>query len=613
MALDSSQSFPESREINKDKLSFMSASFSKIKRFGFLLLPLILTLLYVALSDRAPYYDSVRNLIVAQEMQEKGIPTYFEFAYWQKPPFPMYLWSFFASLFNLHVYSTGKFFTLFFAFLSLILAYKIVQGITGNNRYAIMATILLGVHPLMVQFSGEIMDDMPNLFAFLATLFFFMSGIRKEKPFYFALAGLAFGIGMLTRVQILVVLPALLVYAFMEKHMTIFSKKYITHYLIFALVAFLAMTPYLYYRSTNTQMSIFYQALTETLTGRAAFSPTGSVGSPWYYYILDSPNIFSFPLIFFIVGTIFFAKRREKNLIFPFLWFLIFFVAMHFFSVKGNRLLIPLFLPFMLMAIYGIEAIAHNRKGILYGTFAVLAGLTLLHSLLNPIYGGHYPFEWKMWDYILSLDEPLATQDLYRGTTIHMAYGTVKLLTGVYADFFHADADSKDAVAAAIMLNTPYVLFAGNVEKEPPLEKVKLFEECNCTLFRIDNQTYNSIRSSGAILKTYGDGKPVDGVRVSVYDYNGKLVYHGRSNKGEFLLPIANADIIVSAMKVCYTENHQRLRLENGSIRACEIKTRPSPSQPQAQEQYLECNELVDKIEISYKGCLNHQFPLDRF
>ncbi|MBI4173270.1 MAG: hypothetical protein HY519_00960 [Candidatus Aenigmarchaeota archaeon] len=409
---------------------------------------------------------------------------------------------------------------------------------------------------------------------------------------------------MLTRVQIIVILPILFAYLFYEKRFSAISKPMLLKAFVFLVSGFMIMAPYLYYRSANTGMSIFHQAIYETLAGQAAFSPTGKVGQPWDYYFSNSFDTFYFALPFFFAGLLYSWRLKDGKMIFPLLWFLIMFSVLQFFSVKGTRLLFPIFPAFMLIAVYGMHAIAKRRK-VFHAVFAVVAILTALYGIAttSQVYAGHYPFEWPMWDFIRSLNEPLATQDLYHGTTIRMAYGTVKLLTGTYADFFHAEANEPEAILAAVRLNTPYILFAGNAERRQPLELVKYFQECNCSLYRIENNTFSQILGSGTVIYTLADGQPLDGARVSMFDVDGKLLYGGRSSKGRFLIPFKDGDAILSITKICYTQSAYRIRLENGRLSVCTANA----------NQNVACTQQADSFEIAHIGCSNHKFPLDRF
>lgn len=578
-----------------------------------ILISLTFLFIYLSTFNTSPHfddYDVVRDLIVSQEVQIRGIQTYFDSAYWQHPPLLNYSIALVGSLFGINIFLAGEFVILLFSFLSIFIFYKLCIELKDRN-FARIATFVFGVTPMIWMESIQVMHEIPMTFLFIATLYYFLLATKYDKSKYFYISGAFLGLSLLTKSQTIIAIPIMLAYILSERRKAILGEKHaIKNIVIMFLIAGAIYSPYLLYRSVNGAPSFFGErAFTEILTGKADWAPTGDISVPADYYITHIFDIISFSTIFFAIGLYYTYLKKDKTMYLPLIWVALSYLILSIFSHKGARYMITAVPAMVIISVYGIYAITEKIKGrkIFY-----MASMALIAALLvNSIYSNttsqiHWPTNWGMWDDLKSLNNSVLSTDLNKYSKVSMPYGVIKLMTGKFSDIL--PEDPKAGVSFAMMYNTPYLLYDGRPELAYPHIKMKYFEECNCTLYKIDEKL---LFENKTLIKMVSDGKPLEGATLYLVDSGGNIIYRSRSNlNGEIYLPTENYTGLAVASKICYESIQTYIKIDNGKLSLCGLKQRQSAIG--LSENYLEC-KAAESINMNSIGCFEHKYPMSRF
>ncbi len=265
----------------------------------------------------------------------------------------------------------GKILTIFFSTGCIILIYAL--GLRYCNKTtAIISSLFLGFAPIFFLYTGVLHTEIP-------AAFFLLLGIYYYEKHQF-LAGLLFGISMMTRFfQIIVIIPILL-YIIMRKRQEFFH--YIGGFGI-PLLLFFSVNWFLYH---NPVQPFILQAYMTQNTGWIFHQP-------WGYYFIEifKENIFFIGALAGIYA-IFKEKNSEKLLIAAV--FILGFIPFIFEAHKEMRLLISL-LPFLaLLTAYGIYSLLEtvHRKKIVYILLIIFwIGYTIPQLQFNT-YDDHLDF-----------------------------------------------------------------------------------------------------------------------------------------------------------------------------------------------------------------------------
>lgn len=113
------------------------------------------------------------------------------------PPF----YSFLIFLFSpdtTHVEITGRFISLFFGTLTVIPLFYLVKGAIGQ-REAIISALFYSFHPYLVTYSGMLLTEATYWGLLILSVYFFWTGLKKEKVWRATLSGFFLGLAYLTR------------------------------------------------------------------------------------------------------------------------------------------------------------------------------------------------------------------------------------------------------------------------------------------------------------------------------------------------------------------------------------------------------------------------------
>ncbi len=574
--------------------------------------PLVLSLIFISIFyitfDKYPTYDSVKHLIVAEEITQRGIPTYFESVYWQHPPLLHYLIAAASILFKIHVYYGAKIVILGLSFLSLFIFYLLCREIKGTN-FARLSTAMLAFTPLFWSNANDIMQAMGEVFFFITTIYFFYHATKTGEIKPYVLTGIFLGLGMLMRVSAIVIIPILIAYRVFEKRRDVIDLNAIKRIVLIFLVAILIISPYYIYRTNNGGPSMFNQAVEETLKGKAGWLASGDISSPPLQYVTDFFSIASFTTPFLIIGIYFALKRKDRLMSLPLLWFSITMIALSILSHKESRFMIIGLPAIVMLSAYGILGLKEyfKKKEKLFYIIPALLLIALFYSGFSAnTNDGYWPFNFELWGQINNLDSGVIVDTVYENGTI-IPYGIVKLMTNKYSDYIHFENDPDRDIATAISYNTPYLIYPGDPKLDERFIKMKYFSECNCSLYRINETLF-----MGTELEFVDQNNlPLDGARITLFNFNGEYIYSSRANqKGIVLIPTFNFAGIMVADKVCYDRIQQIIKIENGTFQMCEQKQIYNGLLAQTA---LECAQKEPKLQLTYIGCLNHKYAISRY
>jgi 4-amino-4-deoxy-L-arabinose transferase-like glycosyltransferase len=150
--------------------------------------------LYAVLMAQGIAYDSAEYGFVARDfLRGDFIKGLFSPA----PPFyPLLIYLFSPD--TTHVEIAGRFLSLFFGTLSIIPLFYLVKEAIGQKE-AILSALLYTFHPYLVTYSGMLLTESTYWGLLTLSVFFFWTGLRREKVWRIALSGCFLGLAYLTR------------------------------------------------------------------------------------------------------------------------------------------------------------------------------------------------------------------------------------------------------------------------------------------------------------------------------------------------------------------------------------------------------------------------------
>ncbi|NWF91903.1 MAG: glycosyltransferase family 39 protein [Syntrophaceae bacterium] len=138
--------------------------------------------------DSASYGFMARNFLKGQFAKGLSIPGH--------PLYPLLI-----SLFSMdtgQVEVTGRLISLFFGTLTIIPLYFLVKGAIGQ-RGALFSTLFYAFHPYLVSYSGMMLTEATYWGLLVLSVYFFWTGLKRDKIWRIALSGFSLGLAYLTR------------------------------------------------------------------------------------------------------------------------------------------------------------------------------------------------------------------------------------------------------------------------------------------------------------------------------------------------------------------------------------------------------------------------------
>ncbi|NIO20375.1 MAG: hypothetical protein GTN76_06450 [Candidatus Aenigmarchaeota archaeon] len=578
-------------------------------KFEYVWIALIITLLLASTFDQYDYvYDQLRNLIVSDEILKRGIPTFFNLNFYKHPPFLYYLISF-VGLSGISLYTSGQIIVLLFAFLSIVFVYKLGKELFDRN-FARVSSVLFGVSPAFWIWGNRILHETMVYFLFTASLYFLLLGIRKKRTKDWVAFGLLLGLGLLTKVVMLLIIPIFIIFAFLSPNVIKFKKKKphvnleIVKKTIHSLViAFLVYSPYFIYKFVNKAPSILV-TWSEHIRGDIPWA-SEIVRTPWYYYFLNLHASISLTLaLLFAAGLIFMVIRREKRLLLPLIWVLVVIVFFSLPAYKEPRLINSLLPAAVFIGVYGLFEISKTLGRlakvkpvkIILALSILLVAIQMFSSLSVVTNDGHWPADWEMWEYLRGIEDD--------GDVIvsNYEYISIRYFTGKHSDILLWGITEHDILDGMMEGSVYYIFKNSGIVSEDHFQKVKGFEECDCSLYRIKDQFMENV----TFLKVYSKGKPLEGAIISVYDQDAEIVFKTRSNsEGVGFLSLKDGYYYIRGESICYKRSEDYIEVRNKEAYECELVSKNPFS--------VECSDKKYTMNFEYKSCFNHEFTRKRF
>lgn len=104
---------------------------------------------------------------------------------------------------------TLQYLSLFFVTATTLVMAAILKELKLSSSLYLLALLLLGFNPTLFLFSGYISDDTPVLFWGCCVIYFSLKWFNQEKTSYIVACALCFALGVLTKLSLLMLVPAL--------------------------------------------------------------------------------------------------------------------------------------------------------------------------------------------------------------------------------------------------------------------------------------------------------------------------------------------------------------------------------------------------------------------
>ena len=127
------------------------------------------------------------------------------------PPFPLYLMKLLTDC-GLSAETAGVGLNIAMGCCLPVIVYGIAMEITRERKIALCSALLMLLNPSMIELAIEVQRDVIYLFFCGLLIYFLACGIRRQKWFYWGLAGVFFACSFLTRYETLEFVPLIAFY-----------------------------------------------------------------------------------------------------------------------------------------------------------------------------------------------------------------------------------------------------------------------------------------------------------------------------------------------------------------------------------------------------------------
>jgi 4-amino-4-deoxy-L-arabinose transferase-like glycosyltransferase len=290
--------------------------------------------------------DEPRYAQIAKEMlQGEGwiIPHLNSEVYLDKPPLFFWLMAATATVIGGMTEFAARFPAALFALLTLVLLFFLGKKLF-NEKGGFFAALILATNVEFLWLARRACLDTTLTFFTTAAITFLYVGFYQQRGRWvlYLLAYLAMALGVLTKLQIGVIVPALAVgiYFLVRRELGFFKDPaHIPGIALF--VALIGGWLALAYLAGGQEYlrGLLYQKTAST------FLETASHDRPLYYYLINFPGDFVPWIIFFPSALIYglSAEGRKKEFIFVLFWFVVIFVFFSIAKAKRELYLLPLY------------------------------------------------------------------------------------------------------------------------------------------------------------------------------------------------------------------------------------------------------------------------------
>src|SRR6266496_3447567 len=175
--------------------------------------------------------------------------------------------------------NSGRVFMLLYAVGSALLVYLIVRRWSGSRSAALLALVIFSLSPLSITYQRQIFLD--NVATFWLLLSLYLLAVSNSRLLYLVLAGISFGISILSKEVYIIVFPTMIYAAWL--HTTRFQRKFTLVPFIYIVIAvcsgFVLMAvlkdelfPYTWHLPWDTHPHL---SMLDTFVGQAQRGQTG--------------------------------------------------------------------------------------------------------------------------------------------------------------------------------------------------------------------------------------------------------------------------------------------------------------------------------------------------
>ena len=232
-----------------------------------------------------------------------------------KPPLFMWLMSLAYQVFGVNNFA-ARFWSPVFGALSLVLVFYLGK-LLYSRQAGFLSAIVLGTFTTFYTFARHAMTDVPFIFFILASVYFLLLNEKTENTNRYAvLSGLFFGLALMTKQIIALILPliAFVYFAATKKSIRFLFTKRFT---IFWGVGLLTVAPWVIYMTLQFGPDFWYVFLVYSNITRAVVPIEGHAASYLYYfsYLLTNETVLWAILLPFATGLCVFNAvfKRSKN------------------------------------------------------------------------------------------------------------------------------------------------------------------------------------------------------------------------------------------------------------------------------------------------------------
>jgi 4-amino-4-deoxy-L-arabinose transferase-like glycosyltransferase len=345
--------------------------------------------------------DEPRYAEVAKEMllgEGWLVPHLNNAVYLEKPP--LFFWTIAGTarlLGTMNEYA-GFIPSALFALFTLILTFLLGKRLC-NEKVGFYAALILATTIMFFWLARRANIDTPLTFFTTATIFLFFEGFYRQRGrwIFYALAYCAMALGFLTKIQVAVIVPLLVIggYFLIQKEFAFFKDR--SH--LFGLGLFIAVIGGWIVLTSLAGGEDYLRGLLYNRT-TARFFTEPSHQEPIYFYLYAFPGDF-LPWFLFLPSALIYGlseKGRSRGFMFAFIWFSLLFVSFSLIKGKRDFYLLPLYPAAALMVGYLWNALSERPERVEKKLFTIplllLAIVSVVSAIAVPIVaaiiGPHY-------------------------------------------------------------------------------------------------------------------------------------------------------------------------------------------------------------------------------
>jgi len=338
--------------------------------------------------------------------------------FWLRPPMLSIIFA--GSYFIYHHLFTAAVMVALLGTLGVFFVYLLGKELF-NERVGILAALLYGFSPFLVNASHWIMATMPSMTFLAISFYILLKATKKNNKWLYLFSGIIFTISMLIRFTSIPLLAVVVAYAYLIKE----SRKGMLWF-GYGLVG--SMLPYLIW--VQIKYGFF---LSVFLHGSGAVSD--QVGNVFYYFIYMFEVFSAIIIVGFILYIIFkirdfkkkklgvATKNKSKLQIFfdklgryevvLYVWIIIFFSYMSITPHKEPRYILPIAVPLVLLAAKGFDFLLRRKRQstkvlfiFIIFVLAIVSFWSSFTRLDQPLINTYEADNLKASKYLVSLDKP---------------------------------------------------------------------------------------------------------------------------------------------------------------------------------------------------------------